>query len=148
MHEDTPAQTRRVDAALQDVWTVLEDGWLYPLWVVGASRMRGVDAEWPSVGARLHHSVGNWPLLLDDETEVLDIVPGKSLRLRAHAWPGGAAEVLIELESAGAGTVVSIREDATHGPGVLVPRPVRQMAIVPRNRESLRRLAYVAEGRR
>jgi hypothetical protein len=27
---------------------VLHDGWTYPVWVVGASRMRGVDPGWPA----------------------------------------------------------------------------------------------------
>lgn len=139
--------SREVDASPDSVWDVLSDGWLYPLWVVGAARMRDVDAAWPAVGSKLHHSVGNWPLLLDDRTEVLDVVPGRSLRLRAHGWPAGAAEVLIEIEPSGAGSVVRIREDAVEGPGALVPRPVRQLAIAPRNREALRRLAYLAENR-
>ena len=51
--------TKRVMQAPPDqVWAVLADGWLYPLWVVGASRMRDVDDHWPAPGARLHHSVG------------------------------------------------------------------------------------------
>ncbi len=52
----------------QRVWDVFSDGWLYPLWVVGASRMREVDPGWPAVGAKIHHSVGLWPALLDDAT--------------------------------------------------------------------------------
>ena len=68
--------TRTIHATPEAVWDVLADGWLYPLWVVGASRMREVDDHWPAVGARLHHSVGSWPLLLDDETEVVAVVPG------------------------------------------------------------------------
>ena len=53
------SSNRRVLAATPDqVWEILSDGWLYPLWVVGASRMREVDDHWPDVGARLHHSVG------------------------------------------------------------------------------------------
>ena len=31
------------------------------------------------------------------------------------------------------------------GPSALIPKPVRQLAIGPRNTESLRRLAYLAE---
>lgn len=139
--------TREVEASAQDVWRVLADGWLYPLWVVGAARMRDVDAGWPAVGSKLHHSVGNWPVLIDDRTEVLEVDEGRSLRLRAHAWPAGAAEVLIEVEPSGSGAVVRIEEDATEGPGSLVPKPLRQWGIVPRNRESLRRLAYLAQGR-
>ena len=52
----------------EKVWEVLADGWLYPVWVVGASRMREVDDHWPAEGAKLHHSVGTWPALLDDTT--------------------------------------------------------------------------------
>lgn len=141
------AVTRAVEAGLEDVWEVLRDGWLYPLWVVGASRMRAVDADWPAVGATLHHSVGVWPALVDDETEVLDVVPGELLHLRAHSWPAGAAEVLITTRQSATGTAVTLREDASHGPGTLVPRPVRQVAMVRRNREAMCRFALLVEGR-
>ena len=40
------------------VFRVLADGWLFPAWVVGASRMRDVDEQWPVPGAKLHHSFG------------------------------------------------------------------------------------------
>lgn len=147
MIEDRPVVSREVAATPDKVWQVLSDGWLYPNWVVGAARMRDVDHDWPAPGSRLHHSVGNWPLLLDDDTEVLEARPPGLLRLRAHAWPGGAAEVLIRVVASTTGSTVTIQEDASHGPGVLVPRPLRQLAIVPRNRESLRRLALIAENR-
>lgn len=139
--------SRKVSAPPSDVWEVLSDGWLYPCWVVGAARMRDVDEAWPQAGARLHHSVGNWPFLLDDKSEVLESVPQRLLRLKAHGWPAGAAEVLLEIEEEAGGSVVTIHEDAVQGPGTLVPRPARQAAIVPRNREALRRLAFLAEGR-
>lgn len=137
---------RRIDAAPAQVWAVLANGWLYPSWVVGASRMRDVDQSWPAPGSTLHHSVGLWPLLLDDRTEVIACEPQRRLRLKAHGWPAGAAEVLIELEPADGGTEVTIREDAVAGPATLVPGPVRQVTMVPRNREALRRLAFLAEG--
>jgi uncharacterized protein YndB with AHSA1/START domain len=140
--------SRKVDAPASAVWDVLSDGWLYPCWVVGAARMRDVDKDWPDKGSRMHHSVGNWPLLLDDKSEVLDAEPLRSLRLRAHGWPAGAAEVLIEIEEQGADCLVTIREDAVEGPGTLVPRFARQATIAPRNREALQRLAYLAEGRK
>ena len=63
MDKNAPVVEREIAASADDVWAVLEDGWLYPTWVVGASRMRDVDDNWPEVGSRLHHSVGNWPLL-------------------------------------------------------------------------------------
>jgi uncharacterized protein YndB with AHSA1/START domain len=139
---------RLVHATPDQVWDVLADGWLYPLWVVGASRMREVDDHWPQVGAKLHHSVGTWPLLLDDETEVVDITPGAMLELRARARPSGTAAVTIHLEPVGAETRVVLEEDAVSGPGVLVPKLVRDLPLSWRNVESLRRLAYVAERRR
>jgi hypothetical protein len=42
---------------------------------------------------------------------------------------------------------VLLAEDAVKGPGALVPRPLRQAAIIPRNKEALHRLALIAEGR-
>jgi hypothetical protein len=145
--KDAVVVRRKVHAAPAQVWAVLADGWLYPTWVVGASRMRDVDHSWPAPGSELHHSVGLWPVLLDDRTEVIGSVPLEELRLKAHGWPAGAAEVLIRLEPAGDGTEVTIVEDAVAGPARLVPRHVRQLGVIPRNREALRRLALLAEGR-
>ena len=146
---DAPMSTvsREIKASPDEVWEVLADGWLYPLWVVGATRMRSVDESWPDDGARLHHSVGVWPAVLDDETEVLRAEPPTSLRLRASAWPLGKAEVLITLAAAGAATEVSIEEQASTGPGALTPRVVHDPLVSWRNTESLRRLAFLAEGR-
>lgn len=140
--------TRLVHATPEQVWEVLSDGWLYPLWVVGASRMRDVDDTWPAVGSKLHHSVGVWPLLIDDNTEVTDAAPGDSVTLRARAWPMGEAKVVIRLRAMGAETEVRISEDAVSGPGALAPRPVRGLSLKWRNAETLRRLAYIAERRR
>lgn len=139
---------RRIIAATpDDVWRVLADGWLYPLWVVGATRMRDVDSNWPEKGSRIHHSIGVWPLLINDHTEVLEVVPGRSISLRARAWPVGEAKVDIRLSDVGAQTEVVIEEDATAGPGVLVPEPFKGLTLKWRNVETLRRLAFVAEGR-
>jgi uncharacterized protein YndB with AHSA1/START domain len=139
--------SRQIDVPPDQVWAVLADGWLYPLWVVGATRMREVDRDWPEVGARLHHSAGVWPAVIDDTTEVLEVVPGSLLRLRARGWPAGEAEVVITLSAQGAGTRVELREDAVSGPGRLLPSVVRQPAIHVRNVEALQRLAAIAEGR-
>ncbi|MBC9734777.1 SRPBCC family protein [Nocardioides marmotae] len=139
--------TRLIHATPEQVWDVLSDGWLYPLWVVGASRMRDVDEHWPEVGAKLHHSVGTWPLLIDDNTEVMRIQPPSLLELKARGWPAGTARVRLHLEAVGTETQVTIEEDVEDGPGRLVPKPVRDVQLGWRNVESLRRLAYVAEGR-
>jgi uncharacterized protein YndB with AHSA1/START domain len=132
----------------EHVWDVLSDGWLYPLWVVGATRMREVDHDWPSVGSRIHHSVGVWPLVLDDDTEITACEPSQLLELRAKAWPFlGEADVRLELAAEGDGTRVTMTEDAVTPPGTLVPKPIRSPGIQWRNTESLRRLAFLAERR-
>ena len=64
-----------------DVFRVFADGWLYPCWVVGASRMREVEEAWPQAGSRLHHSFGAWPALIDDVTVVEE-----SRRRRVGWW--------------------------------------------------------------
>lgn len=138
---------RLVHASPEHVWEVLSDGWLYPLWVVGASRLRDADKDWPNVGSQLHHSVGVWPLLLDDSTEVLECDPGSRLLLRARGWPVGAAHVEITVEPAGEDTEISIREQAVAGPGALIPRPVQDPLLKWRNVEALRRLAFIVERR-
>lgn len=135
-------------ATPEQVWQVLADGWLYPVWVVGATRMRAVDEQWPQVGARLHHSAGVWPAVIDDETVVLASDPPHRLELRAKGWPAGEADVVIEIEPAGGdGVVVRIHEDAVSGPGRLAPKVVRAPLIRWRNTETLRRLTSVVEGR-
>lgn len=139
--------TRIINATTKQVWDVLADGWLYPLWVVGASRIRDVERSWPAVGSRIHHSVGVWPRLIDDHTAVLSCEPGHSLRLKARAWPLGEAEVLITVMSTNEGAKVTITEDPVAGPGVLIPEPFKGLSLKWRNTETLRRLAFVVEGR-
>jgi len=140
--------TRRMHASAEDVWAVLADGWLYANWVVGASRIRQVDPEWPDRNSRLHHSFGVWPVLVDDHTEVLAAEAGRELLLRARGWPAGAARIQIRVTGAsGHESIVSMAEDAAGGPIRLIPRPARQLLIAPRNAEALRRLALIAEGR-
>ena len=139
--------SRVVAAAPDQVWRVLADGWLYPLWVVGATRMREVDDHWPEVGACLYHSVGVWPAVLDDTTEVLESHAPAFLRLRARAWPTGEAEVELRIDPADGGTRITIVEDAVKGPACLVPGPLRNAQLAWRNTETLSRLAYLVERR-
>ena len=147
VRSDVTSVEETVRATPDAVWRVLADGWLYPLWVVGATRMRQVDDTWPDPGSKLHHSVGVWPVVINDDTEVVECVPESLLALRARAWPGGEADVRIHLERQGAATRVRLEEDVVSGPGRLLPKPVRAPALVVRNRETLRRLAWLAERR-
>lgn len=73
----------------EDVFRVLGDGWIFPSWVVGASRMREVDEAWPAPGARLHRSFGVWPVLIDDVTVVEERDEPRRLVMRPKGWPIG-----------------------------------------------------------
>ena len=139
--------SRTLAATPEQVWSVLSDGWLYPLFVVGASRMRAVDDTWPAVGSRLHHSVGAWPLLINDTTEVLEVEEERRILLLARGWPAGQAHVEILLRPTGSSTEVTMVEQATAGPGALIPKPILDVQLHVRNVEALRRLAFVVEGR-
>ena len=141
------AVQRRFNCSPEQVFAILHDGWTYPVWVVGASRMSDVDDGWPAPGTKLHHSFGVWPLVLDDTTEALEFQPGRRLVLEARGWPVGKARVDITVKADGNGSLVSIDEDVTDGPAKLVPEPIRVAGIDMRNRETLRRLAYLAESR-
>lgn len=137
-----------VNRSVDEVASVLSDGWLYPLWVVGATSVRSVDETWPHQGARLHHTAGSWPVVLNDHTEVVECDLPRTLSLDASGWPLGRARVDLELEPIGEHRCsILLREDASGGPGRLVPEPVRRLVLTWRNRESLRRLVAVAEGR-
>jgi hypothetical protein len=109
--------------------------------------MRDVDESWPEQGSRIHHSVGLWPLLIDDYTEVLDVVPGESISLRARAWPLGEAQVDMRLKVVGEKTEVEMEEFPTAGPGRLVPPPAQGVSLKLRNHEALRRFAFIVEER-
>ena len=69
--------------------------------------------------------------------------------MQARGWPEGEAHVELDLvpseQAVTRGRRIVIWEDATQGPGTLVPRPLRQLVITPRSIEILRRLAYLTE---
>jgi hypothetical protein len=138
---------RVMDCSPEDVFTVLADGWIFPTWVVGASRMREVEKDWPAVGSHLHHSFGSWPAVIDDETTMLEWDPPRHMLIRPKGWPIGEATVQIDVKPRGDGCVVRIIEKAVAGPGKYVPPALLDIGLYVRNVETLRRLAYIAEGK-
>jgi hypothetical protein len=139
--------TETASCSPEAVFAVLADGWLYASWVVGASRIRDVEPAWPAEGAKIHHSFGLWPALIDDSTSVVEYDPPRRLVLKARGWPMGSARVVLEVEPTPGGCRISIDEDVLEGPGRLAPSALRQPLIHVRNVETLRRLRYLAEGR-
>ena len=146
---DKPMTTvERVMAAQpEQVWAVLSDGWLYPVWVVGATHMRDVDESFPATGAKLHHQVGAWPMMLSDSTEVLLSEPKRHLVLQGRAWPAGEARIELTIEPHAEGSLVRMAEVPTHGPAHFLDNPLQRKLLAARNRETLGRLASIVENR-
>jgi uncharacterized protein YndB with AHSA1/START domain len=138
---------RTMNCPPEAVFAVLADGWIFPTWVVGASRMRDVDDAWPAVGSKLQHSFGVWPALINDETTVLEWDPPRRMVIQPKGWPIGEARVTLDVKPRGHGCVVRITEGAVKGPGALVPDFLLDPPLYLRNIETLRRLAYIAEGK-
>ncbi len=146
-HAAMSTTTRDIDATPEQVFAVLCDGWTYASWVVGASRIREVDADWPAVGSQLHHSVGVWPVLIHDSTEVEDVSRPRMLQLQARAWPSGVGRIRLDIEPYGDGCRVVMSENIVAGPARFLPAPVENAWLNWRNTECLRRLSYLAERR-
>lgn len=141
------SNSRIFQCSPDDVFDILEDGWSYATWVVGAARIREVEEAWPEPGSRIHHSVGAWPLLISDTTSVEEFDRPHTILLTVRAWPAGEGRVRISCEPEETGTRVTIEEDASSGPALLLLKPVRDLMLSWRNVEALRRLAYLAESR-
>ncbi|GBE64806.1 polyketide cyclase [Mycobacterium sp. MFM001] len=143
----TPALSaiRDVHASCQRVWDVLADGWTYSQWVVGNSRTRAVDSNWPEPGAAIRHSIGVWPLVIDDQTSVEQCEPQHELVLRAGLGMLGAARITMRLQEIPDGCRVEMIEVPAEGPVRVVPDSLTLVAIYARNRECILRLAALAE---
>lgn len=137
--------TLDVEAPIERVWAVLADGWSYASWVVGASHIRAVDSGWPKQGTRIHHSVGPWPLVIQDTTEVVRCEERQLLELHARLWPAGAARITFTLRPLSASvTELKMTEVVERGPSAFLPSFVQDVLLTPRNRETLQRLSALA----
>ena len=144
----TPVVARDTSASRHDVWAVIADGWTYSQWVVGNSRMRAVDARWPEPGSTIHHSVGIWPLLLNDSTVVESCTPERELVLTAKGRPFGKARITLRLHDLdGGGCRIEMAEVPVSPPLNWLPKQMALAAAFPRNRETTWRLAAMAERR-
>jgi len=139
---------RETTASRPQVWAVIADGWTYSQWVVGNSRMRAVDPRWPEESSTIEHSIGVWPLLLDDQTVVESCDPLRELVLLAKGRPFGKARVTIRLsDTADGGCHITMAEVPVGFPMGWFPERLALAAAIPRNRECTRRLAAIAERR-
>jgi len=139
--------TAHTAAPPTQVYATLSQGWLFTTWVVGTSHMRAVDADWPAVGARLHHTSGVWPALVRDVTTVEQAHPGRQLVLLAKGGLLGAARITIDINPDGSGSTLTLTETPVSGPGKWVNNPLTEAITHRRNTETLTRLTALVERR-
>lgn len=123
------------------VFEHLLDPWEYPSWLLGASKMRDVDDDWPAVGSRFHHTVGFGPVKVNDISEILECDPPHRLVLKVKATPIVQGIVTFTLvPTPEGGTELSLQEEpAVRVAGLL--RPALDPPTHMRNKESLKQLA-------
>ena len=138
----------RTQADPERVFAVLDDAYAYPRWVVGARRVRHVDAEWPAVGSRFHHAVGTAAGEIHDFSKVLERDRPHHVALEVRFRPLGVARVDLRVEADGAGSIVTIAERPTDGPFALLPKCVNEPLLRARNALALQRLRHLADSTR
>jgi hypothetical protein len=129
------------------VFATLADGWSYAGWVVGNSHIRAVDDAWPAKGTRIHHSAGAWPVQFEDSTKVLEVEVDRLLVLEAHLLRFGVAHIGFTLTPHETGTTITMTEELVGGPAGMLPLGVQRLLLTGRNRETVRRLSDLSQGR-
>jgi polyketide cyclase/dehydrase/lipid transport protein len=134
---------RQFDIPSSELFAVLLDPVTYPKWLVGARKIRSVDAEWPRVGARFQHVVGFGPVVIADHTTVTQVEFGRVLELDVRARPGMRARVRFNIDPSPDGCRLTMTEEPI---GVFrLIAPFTEPLLRARNRKSLQRLADLVE---
>lgn len=136
----------RFDVPPERAFAVLAQPRSYGAWVVGSRAVDDVEGRWPAPGATFRHSQGKWPFALSDTTTVIASDPPRRLELEVRVRPLLVSRVVFTLEPDGDGTLVTMTEQPAGGLLELALRlPPGQKLLEARNRETLRRLRWIAE---
>lgn len=138
---------RKVNADQETVFGVLLDPHAYSDWVVGAYKVRDVDADWPAEGSSFHHQLARSSGGAKDKTTIIDIERPRQITLKAYARPLGAVEVKIRVEQVDSASLVVIDESPAKDSKLRQIKRLLDVFIYLRNIDSLRRLARIAEDR-
>jgi hypothetical protein len=130
-----------VPADRETAFAMLCDPECYVTWVVGASRVRQVDADWPAVGSCFHHTLGRWPFELHDVTEMRRCEAPDLIELQAMARPFFAARVMFRLEALDDSRTRVTMTERLNGGLFMVSAHLGRPALSLRNRLALRRFA-------
>ena len=131
-----------IDAPPSDVYATLLDAENYPKWVIGAKRLRNVDASWPRRGSRFSPEVGAGPVEMAANTRLVEKQENRLVVLCVQLQPLATAVVRLVLTSKARGrkTRVVMTEEPTAGPVAWFRNPLTTATIAVRNALSLRRL--------
>ncbi len=135
-----------IDAPPERVFAVLSEPRSFARWVVGSREIRRADPDWPAVGTVFDHTVGIWPIVLSDHSQVMECEAPRLLRLLVKARPLSRADVTLRLRPVGKGTRVSMDEIAADARSRLLFNPFTDPLVRLRNNASLRRLRALSEG--
>ena len=124
------------------VWSVLEDAYCYPRWIVGSDRTLSADAAWPEPGSEFRVRL---PLGFEDSTTSRELEAGRRIVLDAAAGIFGPARVTITTEPHRGGTCLTMVEDPAGKLALLRYLPPMHLVLRLRNVESLRRLRTLVE---
>jgi polyketide cyclase/dehydrase/lipid transport protein len=136
----------RIEVAPERVFAVLSEPRSFARWVVGSREVRRADSDWPAVGSVFDHTIGIWPMVLSDHSEVVECEAPGLLKLLVKARPFSRAYVTLRLHAAGTGTQVMMDEVAADTRSRLVFNPLTDPLVRLRNNISLRRLKALSEG--
>jgi uncharacterized protein YndB with AHSA1/START domain len=136
-----------IPASPDQVFAVLDDADAYPRWVVGARRIRHVDANWPAPGSEFDHEVGTAAASLQDDSQVVDREWPRRLELEVRFRPIGVARVTLSVSPEADGSTVVMEEATRWGPADWLPGKVVDPLLHVRNAWSLRRLRDEVERR-
>ena len=135
-----------IDVPPERVFAVLSQPRSFARWVVGSREIRRADPDWPAVGTSFDHTVGIWPIVLSDHSQVMECEAPRLLRLLVRARPLSRADVTLRLQPIGEGTRVSMDEIAADARSRLLFNPLTDPLVRLRNNASLRRLRALSEG--
>jgi hypothetical protein len=78
---------------------------------------------------------------------VLEYSSPRHTVMKPKGLPLGEAIVTIDVRPHPRGCIVRIQEQAMSGPATVLPRAIADIALTIRNKETLRRLSFMAEKR-
>lgn len=133
-----------IPASTRAVWSVLEDPFAYPRWIVGADETLAAEPAWPAAGSRFRVRLA---IGLEDYTKVRAVARGERIVLDAAAGLFGPARVTITLRPESAGTRLTMVEDPAGKLTPLRAAPAVHLLLRLRNAESLRRLRRLVVAR-